>query len=414
VGDDRIIGLDSGYLAADLIIFTSRTNFFSGDDMNLGLRRTLLATTTLVFVCALSIRVTGQQPQAPQMAEDVFKNVTVLKGITVNEFMATMGVFSASLGMSCQDWHAADDSNWENFKVDNARKRMARQMITMMAEINKVQFGGRQMVTCYSCHRGADRPKTAVGILDTLYGPPPENPNYVLAQAPNAPTADSILDKYIQALGGAQKLAALTSYTATGKSVGYGPESAEDRPVDVYAKAPNQISTVVRAGNGLITRTIDGTNVWIAAPLRQPLPVMTLGGKELAAAKLEGVMAFPGQIKTALTKWRSGFPSTVNDKDVNVVQGETADGAVATFYFDAQTGLLERYLRYTASPVGPLVTQMDYSDYRDVAGVKMPYKYTLTWLDGREIVELTQIRPNVAVEASRFAKPAPPVAPARR
>jgi len=144
--------------------------------MKLGLRRTLLGAMTLVFVCVLSIRVNGQGPAPPQMAEDVFKNVTVLKGITVNEFMATMGVFSASLGMSCQDCHAADDSNWENFKVDNARKRMARQMITMMAEINKAQFGGRQMVTCYSCHRGADRPKTAVGILDTHDAPPPENP----------------------------------------------------------------------------------------------------------------------------------------------------------------------------------------------------------------------------------------------
>ncbi len=381
--------------------------------MKLGLRRRLLGATTLLFVCVLSIRVTGQAP-APQMAEDVFKNVTVLKGITVSEFMATMGLFSASLGMSCQDCHAADDSKWENFAVDNARKRMARRMITMMAEINKAQFGGRQMVTCYSCHRGADRPRTGVGILETLYGPPPENPNYVIAQAPNMPTAESILDKYIQALGGAQRLAALTSYTATGKSVGYGPESAEDRPAEIYAKAPNQLSTVIHTGNGNITKTLDGRNVWIAAPLRQPQPVMTLGGKELDAAKIDGVLAFPGQIKQALTKWRTGFPTLVNDKDVDVVQGDTADGAVVTLYFDQQSGLLERHMRYTESPVGPLVTQVDYSDYRDVAGVKMPYKFTVTWLDGREQVELTQIRPNVAVDASRFARPDPTTAPARR
>lgn len=381
--------------------------------MKLGLKRSLLGATTLAFVCVLSIRVTGQAP-APQMAEDVFKNVQVLKGITVSEFMATMGLFSASLGMSCQDCHAADDRAWENFAVDNARKRMARRMITMMAEINKAQFGGRQLVTCYSCHRGADRPRTGVGILDTLYGQPPENPNYVIAQAPNAPTAESILDKYIQALGGAQRLAALTSYTATGKSVGYGPESAEDRPVEIYAKAPNLLSTVIRTANGNITKTLDGRNVWIAAPLRQPVPVMALGGKELDATKVDGVLAFPGQIKQALTKWRTGFPGVANDKDVNVVQGETADGAVVTLYFDMQTGLLERHMRFTDSPVGPLVTQVDYSDYRDVAGVKMPYKFTVTWLDGREQFELTQIRPNVAVDAARFARPAPPAAPAKR
>ena len=284
----------------------------------------------------------------------------------------------------------------------------------MMAEINKTQFGGRQMVTCYSCHRGADRPRAAAGILDTLYGPSPENPNHVIPQAPNAPSADSILDKYIQALGGAQRLAALTSWVATGKAVGYGPESAEDRPTEIYAKGPNQITTIIHTGNGDITKTLDGRNVWVAAPLRQPLPVMTLGGKELGAAKLDAVFAFPGQIKGALTKWRSGFPGFVNDKDVNVVQGDTADGAVVTLYFDTQSGLLERQTRYTDSPVGPLVTQMDYSDYRDVAGVKMPYKFTVTWLDGREQFELTQIRPNVAVDAARFARPAPPAVPAKR
>ena len=141
---------------------------------------------------------------------------------------------------------------------------------------------------------------------------------------------------------------------------------------------------------------------------------MTLGGKELDAAKIDGVLAFPGQIKQALTKWRTGFPTLVNDKDVDVVQGDTADGAVVTLYFDQQSGLLERHMRYTESPVGPLVTQVDYSDYRDVAGVKMPYKFTVTWLDGREQVELTQIRPNVAVDASRFARPDPTTAPARR
>ena len=385
--------------------------------MKLGLRRTLLGAATLAFICVLGIRVNGQAQAAAQaapMAEAVFKNVQVLKGITVNEFMATMGIFSASLGMSCQDCHAADDSAWENFAVDNVRKRTTRRMITMMAEINKAQFGGRQMVTCYSCHRGADRPRTAVGILDTLYGPPPENPNYVIAQAPNTPTAESILDKYIQALGGAQRLAALTSWVATGKAVGYGPESAEDRPVEIYAKAPNQLTTIIHTSSGNITITQDGRSVWHSAPLRQPVPVMALGGKELDAAKMDGVMAFPAQIKTALTKWRSGFPAFVNDKDVNVVQGNTADGAVVTLYFDIQSGLLERQMRFTDSPVGPLVTQVDYSDYRDVAGVKLPYNFTVTWLDGREQYELTEIRPNVAIDAARFARPAPPALPVKR
>jgi hypothetical protein len=75
-----------------------------------------------------------------------------------------------------------------------------------------------------------------------------------------------------------------------------------------------------------------------------------------------------------------------------------------------ESGLLVRRVRYTDSPVGRLPTQTDYSDYRDVAGVKMPFKWTTTWLDGRDTFEITEVQPNVAIDAARFAKPAAPVA----
>ena len=108
------------------------------------------------------------------LAEEVFRNVQVLKGIPVDEFMSTMGIFSAALGMSCENCHAADDRDWANYAGDNTpKKRTARGMVVMMAAINKNYFAGRQVVTCYSCHRGGDRPKTTPN-LDTIYGHPPE------------------------------------------------------------------------------------------------------------------------------------------------------------------------------------------------------------------------------------------------
>ncbi len=81
--------------------------------------------------------------------------------------------------------------------------------------------------------------------------------------------------------------------------------------------------------------------------------------------------------------------------------------AIATLYFDSESGLLVRLVRYANSPVGRIPTQYDYSDYRDVAGVKMPFRWTLTWLDGRENVELSEVQPNAAIDAAKFAKPAP-------
>ena len=234
--------------------------------MKLGSRQSTLAAAGTVLVCLLSVPLARGQAgpeQRPQMAEDVFKNVQVLKGIPVDQFMATMGFFSASLGMSCEDCHSADDRNWEGFAVDNPRKRTARKMITMMAAINRDNFGGRQIVTCYSCHRGGDRPRVTPD-LHALYGAlPPADPNEVIAQAPGAPSADQVLDKYLQALGGPQRVAALTSFVATGTSAGYGPES-EKRPVEIFAKAPGQRTLIIHTSNGDNTTTYDGRVGWIA------------------------------------------------------------------------------------------------------------------------------------------------------
>jgi outer membrane lipoprotein-sorting protein len=379
--------------------------------MQLRSNHAFLGATAAALVWLTSVVAAGGQAAAdrPLMSEDVFKNVQVLKGITVNEFMGTMGIFSAALGMSCEDCHAADDSNWANYATDSPKKRMARAMVTMMAGINKANFGGRQMVTCFTCHRGSDRPRTTPN-LTTLYGaPPPDDSSDVFAQAKLAPAADEVLDKYIQAIGGAPKLAALTSFVAKGTSVGYGPEG-EKRPVEIYARAPGQRTTIIHTASGDSTTAVDGRTAWIAAPHR-PVAVLGVTGQELEGLQFDAALSFPGRIKESLTKWRVGSATTINDRDVHVVQGQSGGGAVVSLYFDAETGLLLRQQRFADSPVGRIPVLVDYADYRDVAGVKMPFRWTVIWLDGKDTFELTDIQANARVDASRFAKPAAPVVP---
>jgi photosynthetic reaction center cytochrome c subunit len=357
------------------------------------------------LMCLLAARLaTGQitTAQRPQMAEEVFKNVQVLKGIPVDEFMSTMGVFSAALGMSCEDCHAANDATWENYALDTSpKKRTARRMIQMVAGINKENFGGRQLVTCWSCHRGGDHPKVTPNLA-TLYNMPDE-PDDLVGQAPGAPSADEIFDKYIRALGTAERLNGVTSFIAKGTSVGYGPEGNQ-RSLEIFAKAPNQRATIIHTLNGDSTTVYDGRSGWIAAPLR-PLPVIALTGSALEGAKLEAELSFPGQIRQVLSKWRVGFPATIDDREVQVVQGTGAGGSIATLYFDSESGLLVRLLRYSDSVVGRTPTQIDYSDYRDVSGIKMPFRWTVTWLDGKENVELSEMQVNVPIDPARFAKP---------
>ena len=284
--------------------------------MRLGSRRTFLGAAAMAVVWLSGVRLAGgqaaPQPQ-PQMAEEVFKNVQVLKGIPVNEFMGTMGVFSAALGMSCEDCHAASDRDWTQYAIDNPRKRTARRMVLMMAEINRANFGGRQVVTCYTCYRASDRP-TVTPDLSTLYTAKlAENPD-ILTQAAGAPSADQVLDKYVQALGGAQRLGSLTSFVAKGTSSGYGPEG-EKRPVEIFVKAPGQRTAIIHTLDGDSTTAYDGRGGWIAAPHR-PVPVLPLTGQELDAARLDAELAIPARIKEALTKWRVGPLSTINDCDV--------------------------------------------------------------------------------------------------
>jgi len=335
------------------------------------------------------------------LAEQAFKNIRALKGIPVDQFMATMGFFSASLGETCTDCHSAESGgNWEKYADDNPRKNTARGMIAMTNAINKTYFGGRREITCYSCHRGVERPDVTPNLAD-LYGPPPaKEPDELREPAVKAPSADQILDRYIQAIGGPERGAKLTSFAAKGTYRGY---QDEKYPIDVFAKAPNQLSTVIHTSAGDSTTTYDGSAGWIAGPATErPVAMIELTGGDLIGAKLDAAVWFPAEIKTALMQWRGASSATIDGRDVQMIQG-TGDGRYpVNLYFDLKSGLLLRVVRYTESPVGLNPTQIDYADYREIAGVRMPYRVTVTWLDGKSTTEFSEIQPNVPVDAARF------------
>jgi hypothetical protein len=278
-------------------------------------------------------------------------------------------------------------------------------MVQMMLSINQGSFGGRQVVTCYTCHRGSTRPRVTPSLA-ALYSPTAdEELDDIIPAATGQPSAEQILDQYIQALGGAQRLGSVTTVVAKGTSAGYGPEGT--RPIEIFARAPGQRATIIHTLDGDNTTAYDGRAAWIAAPHR-PVPVLPLTGSDLDGVRLEAELTFPARIKETLGMWRVGMPSEIDNRTVRVVQGSRPGGALATFYFDSESGLLVRLVRYATSRVGRLPTQIDYSDYRDVSGIKMPFHFKVTWLDGLEDVSLTDVQVNVPVGAEKFAKPAAP------
>jgi hypothetical protein len=338
----------------------------------------------------------------------VFKNVTTspLKGLTVDDFMGSMGVMAAALGFDCADCHTGAGTDKVVWEADTNRKRMARRMTEMVAVINKTNFGGAPLVSCWTCHHGKDVPATTIA-LDNLYGPPNEEKDDIISKDDSQPAATAILDKYIAALGGAQKLAGLKSFVATGTQGGYVQVKGGGQ-FEIFAKAPDQRTVRVTykdaPDRGNQTRSFNGADGWITTP-RALLGEYEVAGTELDGLHFDAELAFPGQIKQALTNLAVGFPDTIDGHDVEVVQGRGPRNLLVTLYFDKQSGLLVREIRFGRTPIGRVPSQVDYSDYRDVDGIKFPFKYKFSWLDGRDNYQITDVKINVPIEESRFGKP---------
>jgi hypothetical protein len=329
-----------------------------------------------------------------------------MKGVPVDEFMGEMGLFSAALSYCCGECHVnagTDNPDWASDA--KATKVIARKMAAMVVAINKNNFGSGTNVTCWTCHRGSPTPAKTPS-MDIVYGEPLIFPEDVLKAAPpgsGTPTVDQIFEKYTQALGGAEKVAALKSFVAKGSSNLY--DEAKRDPAEVYAKAPNQAVTFVHQRGGDVARTSDGTHAWVQLPLTV-VKEYPLNGSLLEGGKLDAAMYFPGGLRNYLSNWKVALPTTINGRGVWTVQGSGKNGLVATFYFDKETGLLTRYIRYVTTQYGRVPTQIDYSDYRPVAGVMMPFKWDYGWISGREQYEITEYQPNVAIDASKFNVPA--------
>jgi photosynthetic reaction center cytochrome c subunit len=360
-------------------------------------------------------RPVNQAGEKPLLSEQAFKNIQVLRGIPAKEFMETMGFFAASLSLNCSDCHGeASGSDWANYAIDTPLKQTARRMVVMVNVINKANFGNTRSVTCYTCHRGNQRPQVIPSLAQQYAEPPEQDPDSVepVPGMRTTMTPEQILDRYLQALGGTAALNKLTSFTGKGTYEGFDSDFAQV-PVDVYAKAPSMRTTVAHMRGGDSTATYDGRDGWAAGPTTLvPIPVMQLAGGNLLGARLDAQLSFPGQIKQLLTDWRGGFPSiTIDGHAVDIIDGKTPEGIRVKLYFDKQTGLLVRQARFTDTAVGTIATHVVYSDYRPVAGVKIPFEWQVTWVDGQSTIKLTSVQPNVSIDAARFAKPSPPASP---
>ncbi|MDP9113649.1 MAG: hypothetical protein M3O20_08210, partial [Acidobacteriota bacterium] len=134
--------------------------------------------------------------------------------------------------------------------------------------------------------------------------------------------------------------------------------------------------------------------------------LLQLTGGELEGEKIESTVFFPANLRKLRGTWKIGMTS-IDGQEVVAAVG-TGPQPPVKLYFDKQSGLLVRLVRYVQLPIGRVPAHIDFSDYREIAGtgVKMPFKWTATWVNGQSTTALTDVKANVPIDPSRFAKPA--------
>jgi len=342
---------------------------------------------------------------APKMAEEVYKNIQVLKGVSAEQVIPAMQFISASLGVECEHCHV--EQAFE--KDDKKPKQTARKMIQMMFAINKDNFNGHREVTCYSCHHGATDPAGTPLVADegTIVAPR-EAMKPRGANPATMPTPDQLLEKFVQALGGADALQRISSRVEKGTLTGFGDRQF---PIEVFAKAPNKRVSVVRLSSGDSITAYDGRIGWLGMSGRPPHEMTSV---EVEGARLDADFYLPLHIKDRFSQLGVEPAEKVGDQETFLLRGENPGQPPVRFYLSQQSGLLVRLVRYVETPLGRNPTQIDYADYRDAEGIKVPFRWTLARPGGRFTIQIDQIQQNVPIDDGKFAKPPEPPAPPQK
>jgi outer membrane lipoprotein-sorting protein len=370
------------------------------------IRKTLFVSSTLLFVFAAALLAArAQNPQAappsgaPKTASQQFKNIQVLKDIPADQLIPAMQFITASLGVDCEYCHVEHAFD----KDDKKPKVMARKMMEMMITINSENFEGHRMVTCYSCHRGAAHPVGIPIIADVEKSP--EMKEGAAISASGNPAADSLLDKYLAAVGGADALKKITSRAAKGTVTSFGDQHM---PVEIFAKAPDQRISVVKMKEGDSVTAYNGKVGWLAMPGR----VHMLNAQEAFGAKMDADFAFAADVKSLYTKWETLPGEKIDGHDTWLVVGSNEGQPPLKLYFEQKSDLLLRLIRYIDSPLGYNPTQIDYADYRAADGVKIPYRWTIARPGNRFTIQVEQLQQNVPIDDAKFVPPPPTPPPA--
>jgi len=268
----------------------------------------------------------------------------------------------------------------------------------MMFSLNGSTFSGNRELTCYSCHRGARDPVATPTLMGETQSIPETASSKGLELPGNLPTASQLLENYITALGGSAAIEKITSRVEKG--------STNDRGrtinVEVSTQAPERQAVIRYLPEGRSAATFDGHSGWISIPGR---PAREMHGAEIEAKRMDADLQFPLHIQQMFPELRVEYPERIGGREAFVLLAIRQGQPPVKFYFDQQSSLLVRLVRYADSPLGLNPQQIDYADYREVDGVQVPFRLTFSQPGNSSAIQFEDVRQNVPVDPVEFSKP---------
>lgn len=344
---------------------------------------------------ASALLVSAQEPSAAsKTAAQKFKNIQVLKDTPADQIIPTMQFVAGALGVECEFCHVEHAMD----KDDKKEKQTARKMMAMEFAINKGHFNNEIEVTCYTCHRGSPHP-VSVPILsaDTTGMPAHEHHRDEMDANTSLPTADQILGKYLAAVGGKDALYRIKTRVQKGTVDAMG----EQYPIEVYSEGPGKRVSISHASFGDSVTAYNGQAGWLSTA-RGTHPMNT---QENAAARVDAQLYFPARVHELFQEFKVLPGEPIAGHETYLVTAIGAGLPPVRLYFDQESGLLLRQVRYAETPLGRNPTQIDYADYRDANGAKIPYQWTLTRTSGTFTIRINSVQQNVPIDEKLFVIP---------
>jgi hypothetical protein len=363
---------------------------------------------------------TTQVPAQEKTVEKVHENIKVLTGMPQSQFYPSMAFMSSSLGVRCDFCHVNTNGQLDFAADDKEEKQTARAMIKMVVDLNKNTFFGNPQVSCYTCHAGRTSPQGFPTLPMPLQSMPPITAGGTgsplgpdaAAQAsprvaPPTPSVDDILNKYVMAIGGKTAIERIKSCVIKGtRATSSGPPTA----YETYQTLPDKGYESIASQGGTIERAVSGARGWE----RSGEGVQELAGQQVADLKLSFQLFLNVRLKDQYSSMRITGKDKIGDRDVYVVSATRADSKGERLYFDAENGMLLRRITYARTMIGLIPQQTDFEDYREVEGVKFPFKVRVSSIDaGNPVITRTleEIKINAPVDNSKFDKPRRPGSP---